>query len=100
MISYPNIDLPLTIDALESRSQRFKQELINITSYHHQKYLEKLPVMPRFNISQFKSWHVGFKLQEVPDIEEGELPPKPQISTIKIFKNSNEKNILSKNIGE
>jgi len=60
---------------LITRRLRFEQKLLDLTKYHHQKYLKKLNL--KIDNSEIHRWHPHFKLEDVPDVELSALPKPP-----------------------
>eukprot|EP00112_Aurelia_sp_Birch-Aquarium-sp1_P015130 Seg3325.5 transcript_id=Seg3325.5/GoldUCD/mRNA.D3Y31 product="DNA replication factor Cdt1" protein_id=Seg3325.5/GoldUCD/D3Y31 len=75
---------------LITRRNLFETALIDITKKHHQKYLHKLNL--KIAASELQRWHPHFKLEDVPEIQETNLP---QVTVTKSVTSA--KDILDRN---
>ncbi|XP_014662178.1 PREDICTED: DNA replication factor Cdt1-like [Priapulus caudatus] len=71
----------LSASALLERKTTFHRNLIAIVKQHHKEWLEKQARPMTVPDDKLVRWHPKFPLDEVPDVEESELPEVPVVQS-------------------
>ncbi|XP_032232693.2 DNA replication factor Cdt1 isoform X2 [Nematostella vectensis] len=73
--------LTVTMSELLSRKKIMQNALLKVTKEHHQTFLQNLEEPISVDSDKIIRWHPQFKLDEVPDLEQGALPEAPVVKT-------------------
>ena len=64
------------------RLKMFQNALLNIVQDNHREFLAKIGIIG-IKDELVTKWHKNFDLDQVPDIDEAELPPKPDVEKVR-----------------
>ncbi|XP_068725235.1 DNA replication factor Cdt1-like [Montipora capricornis] len=73
--------LTLTATELLARRDVFQKNLLRLTKKHHQSFLQNLNPSVSVDDEKIIRWHPKFRVDNVPDIAEAELPQPPVVKT-------------------
>lgn len=85
LVITPNIktgdvnQLTLSPQILIERTKEMTAKLIDLIFDEHDKFLQKLEIPMNVTRGALKRWHPDFPLENVPDIEQGDLPMPPNV---------------------
>uniref|UniRef100_T1IIR9 CDT1 Geminin-binding domain-containing protein n=1 Tax=Strigamia maritima TaxID=126957 RepID=T1IIR9_STRMM len=87
----PENENKLTSTLLIERKNQFQARLLDIVKHHHEAFIRSLNPLVTIDMEQIVRWHPDFKVDDIPDVEQAELPQPPNIP-----KHTTAKDVLEK----